>query len=227
MSEKTFKSVRRKATLRNEVTATIRRAIIKGELESGQQVNQAQIAAQLEVSRAVVREALAHLEEEGLIDNIPYKGTFVRQIAPEFVEELFSVRRVLETFAIKRFIERAEPHDIEALRANIAEMRKLGLSTDREQSVNLDLNFHYLIFERARNSVLMAMWRSIESGLRLCLAQGHRLHKDKLERIGKHPEILAAIEKKDVEYACELMDAHIRQAEEHIANSLCWGDCEE
>ena len=223
MPELTLQSIKRsEVLLRDQVVDAIRRAIIEGELGPGDQVNQAQIAAQLEVSRAVVREALAHLQEEGLIDNIPYRGTFVKKITHVFVEELFSVRSLLENFAVHRFVDHAKEADFEALHTNVAETQVLSSASTRNESVSLDLSFHYLIFSGAQHNVLLDMWRSIETGLRLCLAQNHQIGEDISLRIGMHSSILQALEAKDAQLACELMEEHIRQAEEHILKSLHW-----
>lgn len=223
MRDLSMQSVKRpKATLRDQVAQQIRRAIVEGELKPGGQVNQAQIAAQLEVSRAVVREALAQLEEEGLIDNIPYRGTFVKKITPLFVEELFGVRRVLEAFAVRLFIERAQEDDLAALRENVAKSQQLESSLTREESVNLDLSFHFIIFTGTHHSVLLDMWRSIETGLRLCVAQGHQAVSAAQGRIGMHSAILSAVENRDIEQACQLMEDHINQAEVNIVRRLSW-----
>ena len=58
--------------MREDVTGAIRRVILRGELALGEKVNQVQIAERLGTSRGPVREALRQLEEEGLIQNIPY-----------------------------------------------------------------------------------------------------------------------------------------------------------
>lgn len=206
-------------TLRDSVTGTIRRAILRGNLLPGEQVNQAQIAEKLGVSRGPVREALRQLEEEGLIQNIAYKGTFVTEITPEYIEELFSIRRVLEGFAVRRTVEVAQSDDLNTLRATVDGMREAVEVSDLDRSGELDLRFHYLICRSAHHNLLMQMWRSIESGLRLCLAHGHRVYEDPRDIVGTHPDILEAIEAKDADRAAELLDGHIREAGEAIYQS--------
>lgn len=207
-------------TLTDGVVDAIRRAILRGDLAPGEQVNQAQIAEKLGTSRGPVREALRQLEEEGLIQNIPYKGTFVIEITPEYIEELYSIRRVLEVFAVRRAIEKADPEDLEALRATVAEMREAVEGEDLDRSGELDLHFHYLICHSAHHNLLMQMRKSIEAGLRLCLAHGHRAtYDDPRDIVGTHPDILTAIEAKDANRAADLLDKHIREAGEAIYSS--------
>ena len=218
MKPSPFKPVESK-TLSESVTDSIRRAIFSGDLQAGQQVNQAQIAEQLGTSRGPVREALRQLEEEGLIQNVPYKGTFVIDISPEYIEELYGVRRVLEVFAIRRASERASREDLDALRATVAQMRQAAEASDLDLTRELDLWFHHLICQSAHHSLLLQLWKSKEAGVRLCLAHGHSAYKDPREIIGTHPDILAALESRDVEQAAQLLDQHIKVAGDAIYHS--------
>jgi DNA-binding GntR family transcriptional regulator len=206
-------------TLRADVTESIRSAIIKGDISPGAAVNQVQIAEMLGVSRAPVREALRQLEEEGLIQNIPYKGAFVISITPNYIEELFSIRRILEPLALQYVIERAGTKEIALLRKTVDEMRKAVAARDLDRAGELDLQFHRLICQSAHHKLLFQLWKSFEDGVRLCLAHGHSVYQDPHEIVGTHPDILAAIEAKDVDTASQLLEAHIRQAGEVIRQS--------
>ena len=79
-------------TLRSRVTDSVRNAILQGVLVPGGQVNQAQIAAKLGISRGPLREALRQLEEEGLVQSYPHRGTFVTEITPAYIEEVYDCR---------------------------------------------------------------------------------------------------------------------------------------
>ena len=118
---KEFPSLETK-TLRENVTNIIRNAIIEGTLPAESELNQAQLADQLGISRGPVREALGQLEQEGLIRNVPYKGVYVTSLTPHYVLELFSLRSVLEVFAVRQAIERLQPGDLERLRELVLEL---------------------------------------------------------------------------------------------------------
>ena len=85
-------------TLHDDVADIIRQAILRGNLAPGVKINQAQIALKLGTSRGPVREGLKQLKEEGLVREVPYKGTFVIEITPTYIEELYGIRRTLEGF---------------------------------------------------------------------------------------------------------------------------------
>jgi len=206
-------------TLRHSVTEAIRQGILQGDLLPGTQVNQAQIAEQLGVSRGPVREALGQLEEEGLIKNVPYKGTFVTEITGEYIEELYGIRRVIETFAASQAVLRATAEDLAELRAVLDEMYLAAAANDMARMGNLDIQFHYLICRSAHHSMLLQMWKSIAMGVRRCLGLRHRIYRSPADVIGTHPDILAAIEVGDAERACAILGTHIVEAGEHLSRS--------
>src|SRR5438034_6973997 len=117
-------------TLRENVLVSIRRAILDGNLAPGEQVNQQQIADKLGVSRGPIREALGQLEEEGLLRNIPYKGTFVTEITPAYIDELYDIRRVLEVFAVRRTVALADPKVVQEARLVIEAMNQAADAQD-------------------------------------------------------------------------------------------------
>lgn len=206
-------------TLRQSVTEAIRQGILEGDLLPGAQVNQVQIAEQLGVSRGPVREALGQLEEEGLIKNVPYKGTFVTEITGEYISELYSIRHAIETFAARQAAQRASAKDLVELRAVLAEMYTTAALNDMSRMGALDIQFHYLICRSAHHSLLLQIWKSIEIGVRRCLALRHRIYRSPADVIGTHPDILAAIEAGDADRTCEILGLHIVEAGEQLLRS--------
>lgn len=214
-------------TLRQSVTEAIRQGIVEGDLLPGTQVNQAQIAEQLGVSRGPVREALGQLEEEGLIKNVPYKGTFVTEITGDYISELYSIRHAIETFAVREATQRATPKDIADLRAVLAEMYAAAELADMSRMGTLDIQFHYVICRSAHHSLLLQVWKSIEIGVRRCLALRHRIYKSPADVIGTHPDILAAIEAGEAERASAILGIHIAEAGDQLLRSWARHQAEE
>ena len=206
-------------TLHDDVADVIRQVILRGDIAPGEKINQAQIALKLGTSRGPVREGLKRLREEGLVREVPYKGTFVIEITPTYIEELYGIRRTLEGYAIRCAIERAGPEDLEKLQAVVEQMQQITSPTDLDHSVELDLSFHYLICKAAHHELLLHLWKSIEAGVRLCLAHRHRTYRDLHKHLDTHRKILAAIEAKDAEEAAHLLDFHIEDAGEAMYRS--------
>lgn len=91
------------------VFETLKRAIVNLTLTPGERLVERDIAARMGVSRTPVREALRHLEAQGLVEHLPRKGCVVRDIEPAELEEIFSIREALEILALKECAKRGEP----------------------------------------------------------------------------------------------------------------------
>jgi DNA-binding GntR family transcriptional regulator len=205
-----------RSTLRKDVTEVLRRAIIEGSLSPGAELNQAQIAEKLGISRGPVREAMSQLEQEGLIRNVPYKGVYVTELTEKYIKELYSIRSVLETFALTKSIAQFKPENLEHLRQIIDEMRKMAQTQDAEQLVNLDLQFHQYIVEKAGHEILMNLWKLLQIGVRRCLHARHQIYRSLDEVIGSHPALVEAIANQNAELASQILHDHIIEAGEQI-----------
>jgi DNA-binding GntR family transcriptional regulator len=205
-----------RSTLRKDVTEVLRQAIIDGSLPAGAELNQAQIAEKLGISRGPVREALGQLEQEGLIRNVPYKGVYVTELTEKYIEELYSIRSALETFALSRSMERFTPQELEQLRRIIDKMRDMAQAQDAEQLVNLDLQFHQYIVELADHELLMNLWKLLQIGVRRCLHTRHQIYRSLDEVVGSHPALVEAIAARNTELASQILHDHIIEAGEQI-----------
>ena len=92
-------------TLKANVTEVLRQLIIDGTLAPGEEFNQAQIAEHLGVSRGPIREALGQLEQEGLVQSVPYKGVIVTPLTRKYLTEIYSVRTALELLGLEYSVE--------------------------------------------------------------------------------------------------------------------------
>src|SRR5690606_26925418 len=102
--------------LRELAYMEIRSAIVEGRLKPGDPMIETELTEQLGVSRTPLREALALLEHEGLIETIPYKGTFVAGIDRQTFEEILDLRMLLETRAIELAADKIPKEELLALR---------------------------------------------------------------------------------------------------------------
>ena len=91
-------------SLFSAVANKLRDQIIRGEIAEGTQLRQDAIATQYQVSKIPVREALRQLEAEGLVTIVPNRGAVVPALSPDDIEELFSIRSLLEPEVLKRSI---------------------------------------------------------------------------------------------------------------------------
>lgn len=202
--------------LSQHVVASIREAILSGKLQPGQQLIEAELAEAMKVSRAPIREALRHLEEESLIQRIPYKGAFVAQLTAQDIRELYSLRSAIEAFSARLAAEHATVADVATLEDILNRMQQAAQAKDQESVTALDLTFHRAVCQIAQHKLLLQVWNSLEQKVRLILSLRHRLHRDFRDVIPMHVPLLDAIRAHDGEAAARAMMEHIVTSGEFI-----------
>ena len=120
------KVARDEASLRQRATQSLRTAIVDGVLAPGQKLSERELCESLDVSRSCVREALQHLQAEGLITLIPHRGPAVSTISRVEVRDIYEVRASLESMAGRGFALNASDAQRQALRTKLTELAELA-----------------------------------------------------------------------------------------------------
>jgi DNA-binding GntR family transcriptional regulator len=201
--------------LREHIERLVRNAILDGAFAPGERLVESAIAEQLNVSRAPVREALAALAREGVVVHVPRRGYSVVQFTDKDVEEIYSLRLLLETEALRRAVECATERDLAEMQRVVDELGQAALDQgEPERIVELDFAFHEYICRVAGHSRLYAAWRSTSTQTRVLIGLTSRTHYDQPEQPKElHQRILKAIRDKDLEKAEELLSGHILDAQ--------------
>lgn len=208
---------RRKLATHELVAEVLREAITGGHLKANAPLLQEEIAAQLRVSHIPVREALRQLQSEGLVTYQPNRGATVSALNAEEIREIYEIRAILETAAIRRATARLSGATL-AQAARILDAAEAA--TDGATWGSLDVDFHQLIYDlrdRPRLHELIAgLLRRVD---RYWLTHGLMLtHRREFEQ--EHRALLAAIEARDAERAATLLEEHLAGASEHLIAAL-------
>jgi len=213
--------------LRDEVTLAIEKAILLGAVSPGQRLVEADIARQMGISKAPVREALRHLEQLGLVISHPRRGTFVTQLTPTLASEAFSLRALLEIYAVRLAISSFD----ESHFRKMGEINALAdeFFADRRRLVEYDLQFHDVLFEVSGHSLLQQAWANLRAQIRLLLtASGILRAMDR--RAGRvltiaevHEPIVSALRAGDYELAEAAIAAHLAEGERRLLDKLAAG----
>jgi DNA-binding GntR family transcriptional regulator len=193
--------------LADQAHDAIRAAIVSGEFAMGERLVETQLAADLQMSRAPVREALQRLFKEGLVTELPHQGTFVTRLDAVDVADFYNVRLGLETTAVRLFMHRKCSTD--GLWAKIAEMEKAAERDDMPAVVRAELEFHRVICEGSGNALLRRLFAEQEGRLMLVIglddASFERLH----DVAAEHEPVVRAIESGDPAVAARSMEEHV------------------
>lgn len=146
--------------LREQILGVLLDGLINGRWQPGDRIVERQVAAELDVSQAPVREALRDLEALRLVSSVPNKGARVRDIGPGDLLEMYPVRAALEELAASIAVGRLGG-DVAALQRHADEIRRAAELGDIGLQVRAGVAFHREIVASAGNRVLLGVWESL------------------------------------------------------------------
>lgn len=158
----TFQPVRA-ASLADSVLAQLRRAIVNGALSEGHRLREAELADQFQVSRATIRQALAQLRYEGLVDTRPHRGAVVSRMSLDAAYDVCVVRGVLEGWAARTACLTLTTRELDTMRALCGDMSERLSRGDVVGLVEADVAFHRSICESDPNMQLRANWQALNA----------------------------------------------------------------
>jgi DNA-binding GntR family transcriptional regulator len=206
MAQDSVRSLKGPVPLRDRVYETLEELIIYRALTPGQHLVEADIAKRLGVSRIPVREAFQLLARDGWIDLRPHQGAFVHQPTSREVDDVFSVRTLLEVEATRLAASKANHDSIPALRKILRTGRESLARADERALVMLNSEFHSHITQMGENEVLAGLIARLDKRIRwyfarVVMSRGSNSWKE-------HAEIVEAVAARDPDRASEAMRRH-------------------
>ncbi len=209
-----------RSTLSANIVEILRENIVRGDLAPGERLIEAELARQLGVSRGPLREALRVLETEGLLQNYPGRGSFVTRFSARDIREVYSLRSVLEGEAMRRAAANCSADDLEKLQAILDAMFIAAKDGVPSEVINLDFQFHSLIWEIADHHLLKQTLQGITTQIRIFLAVQTHLYTDLQEGISDHKQIVEALQNQDGEGGARIMRTHLHVAEDVVLEQV-------
>jgi DNA-binding GntR family transcriptional regulator len=197
-------------SLSDQVYDFLRTAIICAELSPGEKLVELEIAAQMGTSQGPVREALQRLERDGLVERRVRSATFVSTISIEEMYELFSIRSVIEGFAIRRTAHKITDKQCDQLEELVQKMAYAGSQNDLTTLAEYDMQFHRYIVEWSGSAGLQRAWTPLSGQIQRFIVQSHPEHYTDYVEVGtRHHPIVAALRQRDSESAAQAIQEHI------------------
>ncbi|WGF87802.1 GntR family transcriptional regulator [Marinivivus vitaminiproducens] len=200
------------ATVRRQVEAHLRRAVISGRFAPGDHLSDRLLCEMLKVSRPVVREAIRQLEAEGLVETTPHRGSFVKALSAAEAAQIYEVRGVLEALAAKGFARNATDAEIAELQGVFDEIVAFRAASKPGSVIDLKQRFYEVLLAGCRNDYVRRMLDQIfNRSMQLratSLSDPHRLENT----IKELDALMAAIRRHDEEAAWQASLVHVRNA---------------
>jgi DNA-binding GntR family transcriptional regulator len=206
MAQSSIQPLKKSLPLRQQVYDALEDLIIYGALPPGQHLVESELASQLGVSRIPVREALQLLHRDGWVDLRPRQGAFVHRPSLREVDEVFTIRTLLEVESARMATRNVDDGDVKELRKLIDAGRRALPKKDEKELVKLNSAFHGRITEIAGNRVLSEMAARLDKRIRWYFAPVVTTRGEDSWR--EHSELVEALSERDPERAADVMQAH-------------------
>ena len=216
----TAERFRRPPTAQEAVLTELRRAIVSGELRAGEQVLQDSLAERFGVSRVPLREALKILEGEGQVVYRPHRGYFVAELDVDDLREVYRIRDLLESEAVRVGAPAITSDDLARLADAAAAVDRADAAGDLVAMTAANRRFHFIIIEAAGMPrlarLIRILWDSTDAYRALYYVdRGHRtqVHVE-------HEAVIKGLEARDTDLVVQLLHDHREHAVAAVSAAL-------
>jgi DNA-binding GntR family transcriptional regulator len=199
----------------DDIAEKISAAILEHRLAPGTKLGEDRLATIFNASRAKIREVLARLAHEQIVELIPQRGAFVAKPTIEQAQDVFEARRLIEPGVLRRLIATLDDVKQQRLRRHLDQEGDARRRNDTRSIVRLSGEFHVLLAELAGNSALARAMREL-STLTCLIISLYDAPTATSCRADEHEQIVAAVKRGDLKKAEALMLDHL----DHIQKSL-------
>ncbi|HBO38232.1 MAG TPA: hypothetical protein DD638_06175 [Pasteurellaceae bacterium] len=191
------------------VLQDIRRKILTWEFPPHFQLIEERLCQTYNVSRSPIRQALTHLEAEGLVEKRPRIGFFVKQVLLHDIEELYELRFALEWQVVKGLVNKELPEKTHQKLFNCWSKTDIEQNLSAEQLALLDEEFHTELAKAHGNKMILNQIRLINERIFVFREIDFRQEGRLADTQKEHLEILRRIIAKDLEYLEKILQKNI------------------
>ncbi|MDF0542999.1 GntR family transcriptional regulator [Sphingobium sp. H39-3-25] len=182
----------KKETFGTRIAVELRKSILEGKILPGSSIVESALAEQFGVSRGPLREAIRELVDEGILVQVPFTGTRVIDLSVKDVQEIYSMRTALETFAFELVWDQRNDDFFDEIHKRQKALDRAIDNGDEMVSILTELDLHSVVFEASHHSILQHVWAGLRGRLQLYWSANHRAHGRKGPKRDAHDSYVAA-----------------------------------
>lgn len=209
MSERMAVSQLKYRTAPEVVASYIRDSIYRNELRPGQQLQQEELAVKFGISRIPVRDALRQLQGEGLVELYPNRGAFVSNPGVEELREVFGLRILIETYALRLAVPNFTKAELELCASLLAQLESVANRADWSR---IDQEFHAALYAPCRQARTLGLIENLRGSVNRFYYLYLSPESFGPDCIRNHRRILKACQKKDADGAVAAIEKHLKSA---------------
>jgi DNA-binding GntR family transcriptional regulator len=204
-----------RVSVADQVASILRQRILDGELRPGTPLQEVPLAASLGVSRNTMREATRILSLENLLKRSIHRGVAVSQLSLKDVQEIYHLRRMLETAAVLG--AKGDRGDVlPELHNAVKGYERAVRERDWLQAVSFDLHFHSLLMRFHRNRRLQSFYQRVIGELRMGMVLVDRSHDDPSMLIPVHRKMYQLLAAGKLKQCAAVLVQHLDDSESRL-----------
>ncbi len=219
--------IQQDVSLKDKIYDSLKQAITTMNIyaeDANLRLDERELSERLEISRTPIREALARLEQEGLVRIVPRRGVFIVRKTKQEILEMITVWAALESMAARLATERASDEEIAALRRMFTTFEGKQIQARIDEYSESNISFHQTILGLAKCDLLKAMADNLFVHMRSIRARTIA-EEDRAKRsIVDHLHIIEALEKRDPDLAERLVREHTLNLADHVGRHVDYLD---
>ena len=193
-NQKVFRSI----SLVDQIANALRDDILAGRFKGGDQLLEDSLKIEFGISRTPLREAFRILEKQGLVEILPRRGTFVKRITRQDIEENFPVRAILEGLAARLAYKKLSDKDINEMEEVIESMKEAALRKDFIDYAENHIAFHEIFINASGNETLISLLRNLRMHTLWHRYTHHYYKEDFRNSLKIHQQIIDLFKEKKV-----------------------------
>lgn len=194
-----------------QVADRLREQIYQHDLAPGDAIDEMALCERFGISRTPLREALKVLSSEGLIELIPRRGSFVRSMDIDELNELFPVMAVLEGLCAREAVENCGPRDLQQLEKMHEKLEEFAEQSNIDAYYEQNFVFHQAVQDLSGNKWLQRVIGDLRKVLRLARHMQLTIPGRLEQSLEEHRNIMQAFSKHDPDLADQMMQNHLKQ----------------
>jgi DNA-binding GntR family transcriptional regulator len=202
-------------SLEDKAYRIIKNMILEREVAPGDRLKIADLAQALDVSRSLVRNSLAMLAKDGLVEFFR-RGIFVKQVTRKEMQDLYELRKLIESFALQKGLEAMNDDEIAAIREQYEKAAEELNKNSLKGCYQLDISLHQLLVDSSRNSHLIKMFSTCQALMKLVILSDFNRTMNVEQSLEEHRQIIEALDRRDLAAASLALTSHLDESERRV-----------
>ncbi|MDI3403586.1 GntR family transcriptional regulator [Streptomyces cavernicola] len=200
------------------IASQLTQAIMDGSLPPGHQLGEAELAAQLGVSRGPLREAMQRLVQQGIAVSEPHRGVFVTKLDEDDVRDIYFTRSAMEAAACRLVLQQDPQRTADRLAKAHRAMATAARRGNMTQLSAADMELHQILVAESGSRRLARIAETLFVETHMCLSALTHRHPDPQAMVEEHAALIEALRAGDEPRLLTLLEAHMQDAVDRLTS---------